>query len=274
MKKTSFIIAAMMAAVMLVGCGKTTANAAPTTEYSKSEAVAAPAPKVEQPKVEAEAPKKAPAAEAPKPAAKAEAPKETEQLKKVEAVSIEATVNGTHNVGDTLSAKDFTVTINMSDGSKVKNPAGWTANPLVLSSESTAIMVAYNGLSTKITVKANPVAVQQQPAAPKPEAKRPYPDSAYEPISQKARDDFYAYAYAHGYETYWYKDVLGRMHENAAKYNIDTETGETYMDYAFLIDYYSNSNVWVVQYATPHDGWEIHETREYTGTLEFLYKLL
>ena len=184
-----------------------------------------------------------------------------------------------YKVGDKLSAKDFTVTINMSDGSKVKNPAGWTANPLVLSSESTAITVAYNGLSTKITVKANPAVQQQptqaqQPEAPKPEAKRPYPDSAYEPISQKARDDFYAYVYARGYETHWYKGVLGGMHEIAVKYNIDTETGETYMDYAFLIDYYSNSDMWVVQYATPHDGWEIHETRYYTGTLEFLYKLL
>ncbi len=118
-------------------------------------------------------------------------------------VSINVTVkNKKHNVGDTLSAKDFTVTVNMSDGSKVKNPAGWTANPLVLSSESTEITVAYNGLSTKITVKANPAAVQQQPTrAQQPEAQqtKKWPASAYEPVNKKAYNDIYDYAYAHGY---------------------------------------------------------------------------
>ena len=118
-------------------------------------------------------------------------------------VSINVTVkNKKHNVGDTLSAKDFTVTINMSDGSKVKNPAGWTANPLVLCSESTEITVAYNGLSTKITVKANPAAVQQQPTqAQQPEAQQTqkWPASAYEPIGNKAADDIYDYSYTKGY---------------------------------------------------------------------------
>ena len=183
-----------------------------------------------------------------------------------------------YKVGDKLSAKDFTVTINMSDGSKVKNPAGWTANPLALTTESTEITVAYNGLTTKVTVKANAAVAKQpeqtQPEAPKPEVKRPYPDSAYEPISQKAREDFYAYAYARGYETWWYEDPLGGMHENAVKYNIDAETGETYMDYAFLVDYYESADKWVIQYATPYDEWEIHEIPFYTDTLEFLYKLL
>ena len=108
-----------------------------------------------------------------------------------------------YNVGDTLSAKDFTVTINMSDGSKVKNPAGWTANPLVLSSESTAITVAYNGLSTKITVKANP-AVQKQPTqAQQPAAQqaKKWPASAYEPVNEEAYHDIYDYARENGYVT-------------------------------------------------------------------------
>ena len=257
MKKTSFIIAAMMAAVMLVGCGKTTANVAPTTEYSeKVESTVKPV----------------------EPTKKVEEQKPAETPKKVEAVSIEAKVNGSHNIGETLSAKDFTITVNMSDGTKKKNPAGWTANPLALTTESTEITVAYNGLTTKVTVKANAAVVEQpeqtQPEAPKPEVKRPYPDSAYEPISQKAREDFYAYAYARGYETWWYEDPLGGMHENAVKYNIDAETGETYMDYAFLVDYYESADKWVIQYATPYDEWEIHEIPFYTDTLEFLYKLL
>ena len=233
MKKTSFIIAVMMAAVMLVGCGKTTTNAvttvtpAPKAEPKVEVETSTPAPKAE-PKVEVETSTPTPEApkptettevtEAPEPTETAEvaedskpteAPKEAEQPKEVEAVSIEATVNGTHNVGDTLSAEDFVVTINMSDGSKVKNPAGWTANPLALTIESTEITVAYNGLTTKVTVKANTAVAKQpeqmtQPETPKPEAKpqqpaNDWPASAYEPIGNKAADDIYDYSYTKGY---------------------------------------------------------------------------
>ena len=69
-------------------------------------------------------------------------------------VSITATVKGTHYVGDTLRGSDFTVTVKMSDGSTKTNPAGWGASPLYLSGENTRINVAYENVSTTITVKA------------------------------------------------------------------------------------------------------------------------
>lgn len=74
--------------------------------------------------------------------------------------SITASVSGTHYVGDTLTGADFAVTVTMSDGSTLTNPAGWSANPLVLSSTSNQITVAYEGVSTTITVKAS-----ERPAA-------------------------------------------------------------------------------------------------------------
>lgn len=84
--------------------------------------------------------------------------------------SITAKVSGTHYVGDTLSGSDFTVTVTMSDGSTLTNPAGWSASPLKLSAESNKITVSYNGISSAITVKASKKAAtkpaENKPAAP------------------------------------------------------------------------------------------------------------
>lgn len=84
--------------------------------------------------------------------------------------SITAKVSGTHYVGDTLSGSDFTVTVTMSDGSTLTNPAGWSASPLKLSAESNKITVSYNGILSAITVKASKKAAtkpaENKPAAP------------------------------------------------------------------------------------------------------------
>lgn len=81
--------------------------------------------------------------------------------------SITAKVSGTHYVGDTLSGSDFTVTVTMSDGSTLTNPAGWSASPLKLSAESNKITVSYSGISSDITVKASKKAAAK-PAENKP----------------------------------------------------------------------------------------------------------
>jgi uncharacterized protein YkwD len=77
---------------------------------------------------------------------------------KVVPVSITATVSGTHYIGDSLTGADFTVTVKMSDGSSLTNPAGFTATPLTLSGVTNSITVAYSAegktVSTTITVKA------------------------------------------------------------------------------------------------------------------------
>ena len=142
-----------------------------------------------------------------------------------------------YKVGDKLSAKDFTVTINMSDGSKVKNPAGWTANPLALTTESTEITVAYNGLTTKVTVKANAAAKQPeqttQPETPKPEAKRPYPDSAYRIVDHDAIEDLYNYASDRGYNVVVEKVETGsyiRMDGGDSSISVVHFADGTYMD--------------------------------------------
>lgn len=84
--------------------------------------------------------------------------------------SITAKVSGTHYVGDTLSGSDFTVTVTMSDGSTLTNPAGWSASPLKLSAESNKITVSYSSISSTITVKASKKAAakpaENKPAAP------------------------------------------------------------------------------------------------------------
>lgn len=84
--------------------------------------------------------------------------------------SITVKVSGTHYVGDTLSGSDFTVTVTMSDGSTLTNPAGWSASPLKLSAESNKITVSYSGISSDITVKASKKAAakptENKPAAP------------------------------------------------------------------------------------------------------------
>lgn len=69
--------------------------------------------------------------------------------------SIKASVSGIHYIGDTLTGADFSVTVTMSDGSTLTNPAGWSASPLMLSGTSNQVTVSYEGASTTITVKAS-----------------------------------------------------------------------------------------------------------------------
>lgn len=85
----------------------------------------------------------------------------------VVAQSIKASVSGTHYIGDTLAGADITVVVTMSDGSKLTNPAGWSANPLKLTGASNQITVAYEGLSTTITVNASEKPAETT-AAPQP----------------------------------------------------------------------------------------------------------
>ncbi len=73
----------------------------------------------------------------------------------VTVASVSATVSGTHYIGDTLSGSDFTVTVKMSNGSTLTNPAGWSAAPLTLSAASTNITVTYGGVSGVVTVSAS-----------------------------------------------------------------------------------------------------------------------
>lgn len=130
--------------------------------------------------------------------------------------SISATVSGTHHVGDALSPSDFTITITMSDGSTIKNPAGWNATPLTLDSENTVITVTYNGLSTTVTVNAGQPAAQQpvpeqgasdgEPSA----SSNVWPESAYGPVTDAAVEDCYNYAVAHGWTAVTgYSDAFG-----------------------------------------------------------------
>ncbi len=67
---------------------------------------------------------------------------------------INASVKGTHYVGDNLTGADFVVEVTMSDGSVLANPEGFTAAPLALSQENTQITVSYGGLSTVIVAEA------------------------------------------------------------------------------------------------------------------------
>lgn len=140
---------------------------------------------------------------------------ETQVAEPATAVSITAKVSGKHTVGQTLTAADFTITVNMSDGSTIKNPAGWNANPLTLSSETTVITVTYNGLSTTVTVNASQPVTQQpvvQQPEPQPEpsvGEPPLPENAWpstwNQITYQARDDLYNYAIARG----WYSSIEG-----------------------------------------------------------------
>ena len=80
--------------------------------------------------------------------------------------SVSATVSGTHYIGDTLTGADFTVTVKMSDGTTLTNPAGWAAAPLTLSAASTNITVSYGGVSGVVTVNASERPTQPQPQNP------------------------------------------------------------------------------------------------------------
>lgn len=57
-------------------------------------------------------------------------------------------------IGDSLSASDFTIMINMSDGTSITNPEGWEAEPLVLNGKSNDVKVSYEGLTTIVNVSA------------------------------------------------------------------------------------------------------------------------
>lgn len=82
--------------------------------------------------------------------------KDAETVRTVATVqSIKASVSGTHYIGDTLTGADITVVVTMSDGSTITNPAGWSASPLMLTGSSNQITVAYEGVSTTVTVKAS-----------------------------------------------------------------------------------------------------------------------
>ncbi len=219
-------MAILVISVGLVACGpEEPSNPEPTTlsvsepEGKPQEPVAEPEPTqkpepevtpepepVVEPVVESEP---EPVAE-PEPTQKPEPVVESEpEAEPVTAVSITAKVSEKHTVGETLSATDFTITVNMSDGSTVKNPAGWNANPLTLSSESTVITVTYNGLSTTVTVTASQPAqqpaVQEPQPEPQPSVGEPplpsggWPASAYGPVTDAAIADCYNYALAHGW---------------------------------------------------------------------------
>lgn len=69
-------------------------------------------------------------------------------------IKVDASVSGTHYVGETLQAKDFTVKVTMSDGNVLTNPANWYATPLKLTSTINKITVGYQGVTTIIVVQA------------------------------------------------------------------------------------------------------------------------
>lgn len=85
-------------------------------------------------------------------------------------VKVDATLKGTHYIGDTLTGADFTIVVTMSDGKVFTNPNGWVASPLYLGSSSTEITVSYNGIATKVVanVSQKPVVQQTQPQTEAP----------------------------------------------------------------------------------------------------------
>ncbi|MCR5742495.1 MAG: N-acetylmuramoyl-L-alanine amidase [Lachnospiraceae bacterium] len=70
------------------------------------------------------------------------------------AVSISAEVSGTHYIGSSLGAADFTIKVTMDDGSTLTNPPGWYAAPLELTGETTVITVGYKDITGTVTVTA------------------------------------------------------------------------------------------------------------------------
>ena len=68
--------------------------------------------------------------------------------------SIVANTSGEFLVGQTLNLSDINVWVTMSDGERIKNPAGLTTSSLVLTSPSNKITVSYKGASTVLTVYA------------------------------------------------------------------------------------------------------------------------
>lgn len=278
MKKIKYLFLVLLTSLCMAACGQEEpADQAQEiqTEETKEEPNAVPTeePKAEptvEPTKEAEPTATPEVAEEPTPEAEPtveptkEAEPTAEPTKEAEpatAVSLEASVSGNHSVGDTLQASDFTVTVNMSDGSKVKNPGGWSADKLTLDSESTIITVSYNNLSTKVTVKAEVKQKVQQPAQePQQPQQQKYPASAYQPISQQAKDDFYAYAMARGYVYKTDVSPEGHPYDYVEKDDVpDTD----YVGINYTVG-------WCVMYARCDDA-DIMSKNNYTGTLEFLY---
>lgn len=117
-------------------------------------------------------------------------------------VSISATVKSMErHVGDQLNASDFTVTVTMSDGSTVKNPNGWTANPMTLASESNVITISYNGLTTTVTVPAVAVSIGEPPLPPEPQP------AVGPPVSPTSESQVYDWAVANYGWSYYTFDL-------------------------------------------------------------------
>ena len=98
-------------------------------------------------------------------------PPETKPVETTPAVvakSITGSVNGTHYIGDNLSAADFTITVTMSDGSKLTNPAGFAVSPLNISSATTTFTCAYADVSGTFSYTASekPATQPTQPTTP------------------------------------------------------------------------------------------------------------
>ena len=233
------LMAILVISVGLVACGpEEPSNPEPTTlsvsepEVKPQEPVAEPEPTQKpEPEVTPEPivePEVTPEPE-PEVTSEPEVP-ETQVAEPVTAVSIIAKVSGKHTIGEALSATDFTITVNMSDGSTIKNPAGWNANPLTLSSESTVITVTYNGLSTTVTVTASqpaqqPSVQESQPSVGEPPLPENNWPSTWNQTTYQARDDLYNYAIARG----WYASTSG----SGAEYSLPcVRKGE----YAVLFD--------------------------------------
>ncbi len=89
----------------------------------------------------------------------------TEETTAATVQSVSASVNGTHYIGESLTVRDFTVTVNLSDGSTLTNPEGWAAAPLELTASSNVITVYYESVSTTIEVSAE-TAPETTTAAP------------------------------------------------------------------------------------------------------------
>ena len=72
----------------------------------------------------------------------------------VKAVKVEGSVNGTHYVGDTLGASDFTIKVTMSDGTVLTNPNGFAVSPLSITQKDMTFACAYADVSSTFTYTA------------------------------------------------------------------------------------------------------------------------
>lgn len=72
----------------------------------------------------------------------------------VTVISVTGKANGTHYIGDTLSAVDLEIIVSMSDGTTLTNPAGFEVSPLTLSAANNTLTCSYGGVSSTFTVAA------------------------------------------------------------------------------------------------------------------------